>query len=175
MVLTRLAVVLATSLADWTNCLLATGLEVLEEARRQALQRAEVCLATIVAADKTWQTNKCQEIVERVVVNEALWCGVSELFKAFGSILTFSNLMGHLIKVAWDLYAQLFHSCNPHMPGNGHVMFFKWESLTCDGLLAGSTKFWQAIWIAWWALANWTGSTSPSWPDWLLGSDTPTR
>lgn len=52
MVLTRLAVVLATSLADWTNCLLATGLEVLEDARRQALQRAEVCLATIVAADK---------------------------------------------------------------------------------------------------------------------------
>ncbi|TNN57043.1 hypothetical protein EYF80_032764 [Liparis tanakae] len=37
----RLAVVLATSLADWTNCLLATGLEVLEEARRQALHRAE--------------------------------------------------------------------------------------------------------------------------------------
>lgn len=56
MVLTRLAVVLATSLADWTNCLLATGLEVLEEARRQALHSAEVCLATIVAADNTWQT-----------------------------------------------------------------------------------------------------------------------
>lgn len=58
MVLTRLAVVLATSLADWTNCLLATGLEVLEEAKRHALQRAEVCLATIVAADKTLETNK---------------------------------------------------------------------------------------------------------------------
>lgn len=53
MVLTRLAVVLATSLADWTNCLLATGLDVLDEARRQALQSAEVCFATIVAADKT--------------------------------------------------------------------------------------------------------------------------
>lgn len=53
MVLTRLAVVLATSLADCTNCLLATGLEVLEEARRHALHSAEVCLATMVAADKT--------------------------------------------------------------------------------------------------------------------------
>lgn len=52
--LTRLAVVLATSLADWTNCLLATGLGVLEEARRQALHSAEVCLATIVAAESTW-------------------------------------------------------------------------------------------------------------------------
>lgn len=49
------------------------------------------------------------------------------------------------------------------------------DLLTCEGLLAGSTKFWQAICIAWWALANWMGSTSPSWPDWLLGSDTPTR
>lgn len=57
MVLTRLAVVLATSLADCTNCLLATGLEVLEEARRQALQSADVCLATIVAADKTYKAN----------------------------------------------------------------------------------------------------------------------
>lgn len=54
--LTRLAVVLATSLADWTNCLLATGLVVLEEASRQALHRAEVCLATMVAADSTWTT-----------------------------------------------------------------------------------------------------------------------
>ena len=51
--LTRLAVLLATSLADWTNCLLATGLEVLEEASRQALHRADVCLATMVAADST--------------------------------------------------------------------------------------------------------------------------
>lgn len=52
--LTRLAVVLATSLADCTNCLLATGFGVLEEARRQALHNAEVCLATIVAAESTW-------------------------------------------------------------------------------------------------------------------------
>lgn len=44
---------LATSLALWTNCLLATGLDVLEEARRQALHNAEVCLATIVAAERT--------------------------------------------------------------------------------------------------------------------------
>lgn len=51
--LTRLAVVLATSLADWTNCLLATGFDVFEEARRQALHRAEVCLATMVAAEST--------------------------------------------------------------------------------------------------------------------------
>lgn len=52
-VLTRLAVVLATSLADCTKCLLATGLAVLEDARRQALQSAEVCFATMVAADRT--------------------------------------------------------------------------------------------------------------------------
>lgn len=51
--LTRLAVVLATSLADWTNCLLATGLGVLEEASRQALHNADVCLATMVAAEST--------------------------------------------------------------------------------------------------------------------------
>ncbi len=49
--------VLATSLADCTKCLRATGLAVLEDARRQALQRAEVCFATMVAADKTY-TNK---------------------------------------------------------------------------------------------------------------------
>lgn len=52
--LTRLAVVFATSLADWTNCLLATGLGVFEEASRQALHSAEVCFATIVAAESTW-------------------------------------------------------------------------------------------------------------------------
>ena len=51
--LTRLAVLFATSFALCTKCLFATGLSVLEEARRQALQRAEVCLATTVAADKT--------------------------------------------------------------------------------------------------------------------------
>lgn len=71
MVLTRLAVVLATSLADCTNCLRATGLEVLEEARRQALHRAEVCLATIVAADRTWWT-KVPEILHSTFVNQAL-------------------------------------------------------------------------------------------------------
>lgn len=55
MVFTRLAVLLATSLADWTKCLLATGLAVLDEAMRQALHKAEVCLATIVAADRTYK------------------------------------------------------------------------------------------------------------------------
>ena len=64
MVLTRFAVVLATSLADWTNCLRATGLEVLDEARRQALQSAEVCLATMVAEDRTW-TNRNKGVVRR--------------------------------------------------------------------------------------------------------------
>lgn len=44
---------LATSLADWTNWRLATGLAVRDEARRQVLHRADVCLATMVAADKT--------------------------------------------------------------------------------------------------------------------------
>lgn len=53
MVLTRLAVLLATSLADWTNWRLATGLAVREDARRHVLHRAEVCFATMVAADST--------------------------------------------------------------------------------------------------------------------------
>lgn len=53
MVFTKLAVLLATSLADWTKCLLADGLVVLEEARRQALHSADVCLATMVAAERT--------------------------------------------------------------------------------------------------------------------------
>lgn len=61
MVLTKLAVLLATSLADWTKCLLATGLVVLEEARRQALHKAEVCFATMVAAESTcYITNKTE-------------------------------------------------------------------------------------------------------------------
>lgn len=60
MVFTRLAVLLATSLADWTKCLLAAGLVVLDDARRQALQRAEVCLATMVAAERTWATQVCE-------------------------------------------------------------------------------------------------------------------
>ena len=54
--------VLATSLADCTKCLLATGLAVLDDARRQALQRAEVCLATIVAADSTYVKKNKQNI-----------------------------------------------------------------------------------------------------------------
>lgn len=53
MVLTRLAVLLATSLADWTNWRLAVGLAVRAEARRQLLHSAEVCLATMVAAEST--------------------------------------------------------------------------------------------------------------------------
>lgn len=53
MVFTKLAVLLATSLADWTKCLLAAGLVVLEEASRQALHSADVCLATMVAAEST--------------------------------------------------------------------------------------------------------------------------
>lgn len=55
MVFTKLAVLLATSLADCTKCLLANGLVVFEDARRQALHSAEVCLATMVAAERTCQ------------------------------------------------------------------------------------------------------------------------
>lgn len=54
MLLTRLAVLLATSFADCTKCFLATGLLVFDEATRHILHRAEVCLATSVAAAKTW-------------------------------------------------------------------------------------------------------------------------
>ena len=53
MFLTKLAVLLATSLAACTNCLLAAGLSVLADAALQALQSAEVCLATDVAAPRT--------------------------------------------------------------------------------------------------------------------------
>lgn len=49
------------------------------------------------------------------------------------------------------------------------------SAITCDGLLAGSTRFWHAIWIAWLARANWIGSTRPCWPAWLFGSEIPTR
>jgi hypothetical protein len=51
--LTSAAVLLATSLALCTKCLFATGLVVLDEARRQALHNDDVCLATTVDADKT--------------------------------------------------------------------------------------------------------------------------
>lgn len=53
MALTRLAVLLATSLALWTKCLLATGLAVFDDASRQELHSEDVCLATTVAADST--------------------------------------------------------------------------------------------------------------------------
>ncbi len=50
--LTRVAVALATSLADWTKWRLAAGLEVLDEARRHELQRELVCLAMTVAEER---------------------------------------------------------------------------------------------------------------------------
>ncbi len=53
MAFTKLAVLLATSFADCTKCLLATGLFVLEEAVLHVLHSDEVCLATMVAADNT--------------------------------------------------------------------------------------------------------------------------
>jgi len=54
MFLTKEAVLLATSFADCTNCLLAAGLLVLADAALHALHRAEVCLATDVAAPRTF-------------------------------------------------------------------------------------------------------------------------
>ena len=53
--MTKLAVVLATSLAACTNCFFATGLVVLLDANLQALQRVPVCLAITAAADKTYK------------------------------------------------------------------------------------------------------------------------
>ena len=55
MALTRFAVLFATSFADCTKCLFATGLDVFDDAVRQVLHNAEVCLATTVAADNTWK------------------------------------------------------------------------------------------------------------------------
>lgn len=46
---------LATSLADCTKCRLATGLAVLEDARRHVLHSDAVLLAMVVAADNIWQ------------------------------------------------------------------------------------------------------------------------
>jgi len=51
--LTRFAVLLATSFADWTKCRFATGLAVFDEAVRHVLQSEDVCLAINVAADNT--------------------------------------------------------------------------------------------------------------------------
>ena len=56
MLFTKLAVLLATSLADCTKCFFATGLLVFDEATRQMLHSADVCLATSVAADSTCET-----------------------------------------------------------------------------------------------------------------------
>jgi len=52
--LTKLAVLFATSFADWTNCRLATGLSVFVDANLQALHKPAVCLAITVAADKIY-------------------------------------------------------------------------------------------------------------------------
>lgn len=46
---------LATSLADCTKCRLATGLAVLEDAKRHVLHSEAVLLAMVVAADNIWQ------------------------------------------------------------------------------------------------------------------------
>ena len=69
MAFTRLAVLLATSLALCTKCRLATGLEVLLEARRQALHRADVCLATTVAADNTYKREKTLIYIYTIKIN----------------------------------------------------------------------------------------------------------
>jgi len=53
MFFTKLAVLLATSLAACTKCFLATGLLVFPEANLQALHNTLVCLAITVAADST--------------------------------------------------------------------------------------------------------------------------
>jgi len=53
MFFTKLAVLLATSLAACTKCFLATGLLALTEANLQALHKTLVCLAITVAADST--------------------------------------------------------------------------------------------------------------------------
>ena len=57
MFFTRLAVLLATSLAAWTKCFLATGLFVLPEANLQALHNTLVCLAITVAAASTCRSH----------------------------------------------------------------------------------------------------------------------
>ena len=43
-----MAVLLATSLADWTKCRFATGFVVFDDAMRHVLHSADVCLAITV-------------------------------------------------------------------------------------------------------------------------------
>ena len=74
MAFTKLAVLLATSLADCTKCLLATGLFVLDEAKRHVLQRDDVCLATIVAADSTYKYKvDTSMLYQTLVVNAGVY------------------------------------------------------------------------------------------------------
>lgn len=68
---TKLAVLLATSFALCTKCRFATGLSVLLDARRHALHRAEVCLATTVAADSTCKTeNKSLCLILHIIFSK---------------------------------------------------------------------------------------------------------
>lgn len=150
----------ATSLADCTKCLLATGFAVFDEAIRQALHKAEVCLATIVAADSTCKNR---------------WHKTHRLSKehdSYSSQVCKVTVQSHTTGSNHNSFAcsQLKQSCVLTT-----TVLLQSTGITCEGLLAGSTKFWQAIWIAWLALANWIGSTRPCWPAWLFGSEMPTR
>lgn len=151
----------ATSLADCTKCLLATGFAVFDEAMRQALHKAEVCLATIVAADNTCKNR---------------WHKTSRLSKEHDSYYT-PALQSRSSKPCNSFKPKLLCLVTKKAQSSVLTMTISLQSsgITCDGLLAGSTKFWQAIWIAWLALANWIGSTRPCWPAWLFGSEMPTR
>jgi len=133
-VLTRLAVLFATSLADCTKCLLATGFAVFDEAMRQALHKAEVCLATIVAADNT-----CKDRQHNT----------SRLSKEHDSYYTLA-LQSRSSKLCNSFKSKFL--CLVTNKPKSHVLTMtvslQFSGITCDGLLAGSTKFWQAIWIA---------------------------
>ncbi len=90
---TKLAVLLATSLADWTKCRLATGLFVLEEATRHVLQREEVCLAMTVAAERT-----CDERDD----NNGKYRNNHDNWRGGEDVLGTLNYGGHLL-VIWKV------------------------------------------------------------------------
>lgn len=98
------------------------------------------------------------------------------LYYAAESLSTVLHLTGFASSVRTVFFPNSSHSPTTHPQElKDSQISCPRPTVTCDGLLPGSTRFWHAIWIAWLALANWMGSTSPWWPAWLFGSEMPTR
>ena len=130
MVFTRLAVLFATSLADCTNWRLATGLAVRDEATRQALQSADVCLATMVAADSTLKERKhrCASCFED---HSAVWVQHFTFIKFLHKNFWYMSTTSHFYKpcslsVPWPSHSTPW--CM-HMPLNPILVKLLYSSL----------------------------------------------